>query len=241
MDHQAAAPRQLASAIVPAYNEAPRIARVLDCLIKVPSLNEIIVVDDGSADHLEQAVGAYPGVTYLRNPVNQGKSAALDLGVRQAANDVLLFCDADLIHLRPEDVECIIQHVATNELDMFVGVRNSEFNKQVAKQKRIPRLFFISGLRALKRPRWEKLPAFYKKRFRIEIGLTYYTSRYGAGWGYGFFDYAQSNKEVKHGVVTGFALRLWMISDLVFAYLVAKTIGEILYQAKRLLGLKTAD
>ena len=38
------------SAVIPVYNEAGRISRVLDVLRQVDSILEIIVLDDGSTD-----------------------------------------------------------------------------------------------------------------------------------------------------------------------------------------------
>jgi Glycosyltransferases involved in cell wall biogenesis len=44
------------AAIVPAYNEAARIAGVLEVLLQCPQLHEILVVNDGSTDNTAEVV-----------------------------------------------------------------------------------------------------------------------------------------------------------------------------------------
>ncbi|MEE9187779.1 MAG: glycosyltransferase, partial [Anaerolineales bacterium] len=63
------------SAIIPVYNEAGKIGRVLDVLRRVDRLREIIVVDDGSTDlsveEIQFAAQSDPRIQLLANPVNQ--------------------------------------------------------------------------------------------------------------------------------------------------------------------------
>lgn len=49
-DDPSSPPTQFVAAIIPAYDEAGHIGRVLAVLRKCSSLSEIIVVDDGSSD-----------------------------------------------------------------------------------------------------------------------------------------------------------------------------------------------
>jgi glycosyltransferase involved in cell wall biosynthesis len=64
-----------ATAIVPAYNEALRIAPVLAAITGAESIGEVIVVDDGSRDRTAEAA-AQPGVTVVRLP-EPGKAQAM--------------------------------------------------------------------------------------------------------------------------------------------------------------------
>ena len=111
------------SAIVPAYNEAERIGRVLDILTTYPDFKEIIVIDDGSPDGTEAIVRRYD-VRYVKKKVNGGKGAAMDLGVKLAKGDVIFFCDADISGLTHKIIDQITCPVVNGEVEMFIGMRN---------------------------------------------------------------------------------------------------------------------
>ena len=131
------------AAIVPAYNEEARIRRVLEVLVQSPSLDEIIVVNDGSvdgtADAVQQFARAHPEkrVRLINLPTNRGKEA-----------DIIAFFDADLIGLNPSHVESIIAPVREGAVAMAIGVfRGGRFQTDIA-QILVP---YISGQRALLR------------------------------------------------------------------------------------------
>ncbi|HET8574731.1 MAG TPA: alpha/beta fold hydrolase [Candidatus Paceibacterota bacterium] len=203
----------LTSAIVPAMNEADRIGQVLSVLTQTPALDEIIVVDDGSSDRTAEVARSFPQVRVLRNEKNQGKAAAMDHGVRESRGEIIFFCDADLSGLTPEIVEEIIAPVREEKFDMYIGLRQNKMQQAVT-------LFAInSGERALRRELWEKLPAFFKTRYRVEAGLNYYARHSHRGLGYRTFPYFQTLKETKYGFVKGTALRWSMNFDVFRAYL----------------------
>jgi len=201
------------TAIVPCYNEAARIEKVLETLIQVPLFNEIIVIDDGSTDKTYEKVKKFP-VTYLRNPKNKGKSAAMKRGVEASNSNILFFCDADLLGLKPQIIETIIKPVINGSADMSIGVRGNKM------QRIIKFSALLSGERALKRELWDKLPNYYKKKFRIETGLNKYAKHYGNGFVYHLFDdYFQTLKEIKYGFAEGFRRRISMLWDIYIAYI----------------------
>ena len=87
-------------AVVPAWDEAPRIGRVLR---GIPAwVDAIVVVDDGSGDGTAEAAHAVgdPRVEVLRQDFNRGVGAAIAAGYKRAgavapgARDVL-----SLIHI----------------------------------------------------------------------------------------------------------------------------------------------
>lgn len=201
------------AAIVPAYNEAQNIERVLDVLEVTPLLNEIIVVDDGSTDATAEIVGARKGVTLIRNKENKGKALSMDRGVRATDAPIIFFCDADLRGLTPEIVESIIRPVLRRQLDMFVAVLDRSMQKTV-------RLFGInSGQRALRREIWELLPESFKQGYRVEAGLNYIARKHGRGFGWQRFNFGQTIKEKKYGVWKGTVLRWKMNMDVLYVYL----------------------
>ena len=65
------------SCIIPAYNEAPRIAAVLAVVLDHPLIGEVLVVDDGSSDGTaEVAEAAGQGHAKLR-VLRQSQNGAL--------------------------------------------------------------------------------------------------------------------------------------------------------------------
>jgi glycosyltransferase involved in cell wall biosynthesis len=88
--------RTSVSVVVPAYNAARTIGRAIDSLLAQTSLpDEILVVDDGSSDHLESALEPYRGmVTLVRKP-NGGPASARNLGIDRSRGEFVAFLDAD--------------------------------------------------------------------------------------------------------------------------------------------------
>lgn len=90
------------SVVVPAYNEADRLAGTLPRLIALvdDGSTEVIVVDDGSVDATAEIVtaafGSHPRLHVLRLERNRGKGAAVRAGVLAATGHSIVFMDADL-------------------------------------------------------------------------------------------------------------------------------------------------
>lgn len=83
------------SVVIPAYNEAPRIPRALNSVIRQTcSAAEIILVDDGSTDHTAELVAKFPQVTYIHQE-NQGLAAARNTGLRAAKYPWIALLDGD--------------------------------------------------------------------------------------------------------------------------------------------------
>ena len=76
--------------VVPAYNEAQNLPRLLADLESRPEIWEggrLIVVDDGSEDGTAEIACAYSGplpIEVIRLTTNQGPGRAFDLGFRRA-------------------------------------------------------------------------------------------------------------------------------------------------------------
>jgi glycosyltransferase involved in cell wall biosynthesis len=114
------------TAIVPAYNEAGRIGQVIAVLCDVTELDEIIFVDDGSTDNTDKevikAADGDPRLRILRLPENGGKGQALLTAWEATRAPVLLFLDADLIHLKTDHVRSLIEPVISGQVDMTMGL-----------------------------------------------------------------------------------------------------------------------
>ncbi|MDM7460571.1 MAG: glycosyltransferase family 2 protein [bacterium] len=168
------------AAIVPAYNEATRIERVLSVLVQCPALHEILVVNDGSTDDTAAVAlefarqHAQPPVRVINLPVNRGKGGAMFAGATATDADVIIFFDADLIGLKPEHVERILKPVLDGEVAMSIGVfRGGRLSTDMA-QILVP---YISGQRALLRELFPEIPGIERTRSGVEIALTLHFKR----------------------------------------------------------------
>lgn len=86
------------SVIIPTYNRAQKIEKSIQSVLKQTYSNlEIIIVDDGSTDNTECVVKEIQDerIVYIKQPVNQGVSAARNAGVMSATADIIAFHDSD--------------------------------------------------------------------------------------------------------------------------------------------------
>lgn len=201
------------SVVVPAYNEADRIGAVLEPLVRSPSVDEVIVIDDGSDDGTAEVARCYP-VQVVSLPTNRGKAAALDEGVKRARNDVLLFLDADLVGLRTEHIERLITSYHPEDVDMVVGVfSNGRVNTDLA-QKINP---FASGQRVLGKTLWERAKENVDEMdYGIEIALSKLAAK--EGWRrekVKLDGVTHILKEEKRGFTKGVLDRLKMYGDMI--------------------------
>lgn len=87
------------SVIIPAYNAADKITKMFQCLKRQTEKNlEIIVVDDGSTDALENLckdeIINNKNIYYIKQS-NQGVSIARNCGLKIASGEYIAFLDAD--------------------------------------------------------------------------------------------------------------------------------------------------
>jgi glycosyltransferase involved in cell wall biosynthesis len=85
--------------VIPAKDEAERIAATIAAARDLPGVSLVVVVDDGSRDHTA-AVAQAAGAEVVRHAVNRGKGRAMQTGadyvMRHTECAALLFVDADL-------------------------------------------------------------------------------------------------------------------------------------------------
>jgi glycosyltransferase involved in cell wall biosynthesis len=106
--------------IIPAFNEAGAIGRVVSDLKSAANWLEVIVVDDGSSDETA-ATALAAGAMVIRHPYNKGNGASVKTGLRAAQGDFILILDADGQH-RPSDALRLI--TTLGEYDLVIGARS---------------------------------------------------------------------------------------------------------------------
>lgn len=119
--------RGVLSVIVPAYNEAETIERVLDRVLSLGDLvAEVIVVDDGSTDETlaiaRRVAQRLPRVRVEALARNRGKTAAVARGIELAAGEITIIQDADLEY-DPAEIPAVIDPILRGEADVVYGSR----------------------------------------------------------------------------------------------------------------------
>jgi glycosyltransferase involved in cell wall biosynthesis len=115
----------LLSVIVPVYNEAATIERILERVTGAPLEKEVLVVDDGSTDGTRDILRARDGrdgVRVLWSDRNRGKGAALRRAIPETRGDVVVFQDADLEY-DPRDYALLLEPILHHGADAVYGSR----------------------------------------------------------------------------------------------------------------------
>jgi glycosyltransferase involved in cell wall biosynthesis len=175
--------------MVAARDEAALIAATLEAIRTIPLVDEIIVVDDGSADDtVERARRS--GVRVLRAPRNLGKGGALEtaLGLIEPA-DVYLFIDADVGETAKEAAP-LLDEVLSGRADLAIGVlprdpRHGGFLVVKGLARALIRMLSgfiaaepLSGQRAVRRSVLESVRPLAAK-FGVEAAMTIDAVRMG--------------------------------------------------------------
>lgn len=119
--------------IIPTYNEAKNISRLLDRLLSVKPLVDVLIIDDGSpdgtAEYVRTAIAAQPERVHLIEREGKlGLGSAYVRGFRYALDHSYQYIcemDADFSH-NPDDVPRLVEKVMKAEADVAIGSRYSK-------------------------------------------------------------------------------------------------------------------
>jgi glycosyltransferase involved in cell wall biosynthesis len=113
-----------ASIVMPVYNEAATIARVIHLVLAQKPVEELIVVDDASSDGTWEVLQGFkdPRVRLVRHELNQGKGAALRTGIAMAGASIVLIQDADMEY-DPREYFLLLRPIVMNRADVVYGSR----------------------------------------------------------------------------------------------------------------------
>jgi biofilm PGA synthesis N-glycosyltransferase PgaC len=150
--------------LIPVHNEEHNLARRLDELTRMIASagvpGEILVISDGSTDRSVEVACQFGdrGVRVIEVPSKQGKAAALNVGVAQAANNVLVFADA-----RQRWADDALVRLIENFTDPTVGAVSGDLVLETA-------LGALAGVGLYWR--FEKWLRKQESRFGSQVGVT---------------------------------------------------------------------
>ena len=110
--------------IIPAYNEEPNVAQVIEAIRTCLPAADLLVIDDGSQDRTAEAA-SQTGAKVVSLPYNMGYGAALQTGYKYARDNgyqVLAQIDADGQH-DPTYILDMLDLIRRGEADVVIGSR----------------------------------------------------------------------------------------------------------------------
>lgn len=114
------------SVVIPAFNEESTLARVVARVQAIPSLFEIVIVDDCSSDGTaaiaDDLARHDPRIKVAHHPKNRGKTEALKTGFALTSGEIVIVQDADLEYA-PEEIAVVIAPILAGEADVVYGSR----------------------------------------------------------------------------------------------------------------------
>lgn len=183
---EVAPPRACVSVIIPALNEAARIADVVRYALSDPATGEVIVVDDSSIDDTVR-LAREAGATVITSTL-LGKGASMRDGLLASRFDLLVYLDGDLAGLREGIITSLAQPIAHGQAD-FVKARFGRGGGRVTELTAKPmlRVFFpelakydqpLGGLIAARKVLL--MPLEFEDGYGVDIGLLIDAHRAGA-------------------------------------------------------------
>lgn len=123
------------SVVIPLLNEAESLPELCAWIARVMQENnfryEVILIDDGSTDTSWQIIrelsALNPAIKGIRFNRNYGKSAALNVGFKQAEGRVVFTMDADLQD-SPDEIPALYRMIREEEYDLVSGWKKKRFD-----------------------------------------------------------------------------------------------------------------
>ena len=114
------------SVVIPTYNRAEVLARVVPGYLRSNLVAEIVIVDDGSLDNTKTIVSKLmerdKRVHYIEHPENLGRTFARNTGIDNARSELILITEDDVIPAA-DSLEILSSHLASSDGDIIAGRR----------------------------------------------------------------------------------------------------------------------
>ena len=122
-----------ASIIIPTFNGSARIGNCLSALAAQIAGRpiEILVVDDGSTDHIADVVEQYPAARLIVQK-NAGPASARNRGAREAAGKIILFTDDDCVPM-PDWLDAMLEPFKQPDIVGAKGVYRTRQKSVIAR------------------------------------------------------------------------------------------------------------
>lgn len=199
-------------AVIPAYNEEQTLGEVIDVVRSVRTVDEVLVISDGSTDATAEVARAH-GVPCIELEENVGKGGALKVGIDRADADIFLFLDADLIGLKRHHVESLLNPVLSGDAEMTIGIFDRGRVATDLAQIVAP---YLSGQRVVRRRLLQDVSGLEAARFGVEVALTRHIKKYQIRvQNISLKNLTHRMKEEKLGLLRGFVARMKMYWEIV--------------------------
>ncbi|WP_231617570.1 glycosyltransferase family 2 protein [Novipirellula aureliae] len=122
------------SVIVPVFNEAATVEKMVERLQSLGIPMQIVLVNDGSTDGTQAVMNRIAdneAITVIHHPNNRGKGAAIRTAVGVCTGDVIVIQDADSEY-NPADFRYLLQPLIHHDADVVYGTRYGHWNRQLS-------------------------------------------------------------------------------------------------------------
>lgn len=103
------------SVVIPAFNEEKNIAKVIKTIKDCKIANEIIVIDNNSTDNTSKISKEMKVKVFFCE--KQGKGYAMEMGIKKATGDIIVFADGDICNYKKKFINDMIEPIINNRAD----------------------------------------------------------------------------------------------------------------------------
>lgn len=124
------------SIIIPCYNSSNTIQKTIDCIkasikfYKFKKEYELIVVNDGSKDSINELLKNEPHLSIINHQKNLGLASARNTGIKHSTGSLLIFIDSD-IYISENWISEMIGMIDNNNIIGITGALQPSSNKNL--------------------------------------------------------------------------------------------------------------